>query len=59
MTGRVVQTATLLRIEAATINGLVQKLPRFALEISQFVDERRKMIRSEQGLESKEMTLRV
>ena len=59
VTGRVVQTATLLRIEAATINGLVQKLPRFALEISQFVDERRKMIRSEQGLESKEMTLRV
>ena len=53
------QTVTLLRIEAATINGLVQKLPRFALEISQFVDERRKMIRSEQGLESKEITLRV
>jgi hypothetical protein len=37
----------LLRIEAGTINGLVQKLPRFALEISQFIDERRKIIRAE------------
>jgi len=37
----------LLRIEPETINDLIQKLPRFALEISQFIDERRKMIRSE------------
>jgi len=47
VTATVLQTATLLRIEPEIINGLVQKLPRFALEISQFIDERRKMIRAE------------
>jgi hypothetical protein len=49
VTATVLRTATLLRIEAATIGELVQKLPRFALEISQFIDERRKMIRSAQA----------
>lgn len=47
VTATVLHTATLLRIEAAAINALVQKLPRFALEISQFIDERRKLIRAE------------
>jgi CRP-like cAMP-binding protein len=47
VTATVLRTATLLRIEAAAINALVQKLPRFALEISQFIDERRKLIRAE------------
>lgn len=49
VTGTVQRTATLVRIEAAAINALVQKLPRFALEISQFIDERRKLIRVEAG----------
>lgn len=47
VTATVLRTATLLRIEAGAINALVQKLPRFALEISQFIDERRKLIRLE------------
>jgi len=46
VTASVVETATVLRIEAPAINTLVQKLPRFALEISQFIDERRKLIRA-------------
>lgn len=47
VTATVSRTATLLRIEAGAINALVQKLPRFALEISQFIDERRKLLRAE------------
>ena len=45
-TGTVEETATVLRIEAAAINKLVQTLPRFALEISQFIDDRRKLTRA-------------
>lgn len=44
-TARVVETATVLRIEPAAINQLVQRIPRFALEISQFIDDRRKLTR--------------
>ena len=46
VTASVVETTTVLRIESPAINALVQKLPRFALEISQFIDERRKLIRA-------------
>jgi len=45
-TGTVEETATVLRIEASAINQLVQTLPRFALEISQFIDDRRKLTRA-------------
>jgi CRP-like cAMP-binding protein len=44
-TARVVETATVLRIGPAAINQLVQRIPRFALEISQFIDDRRKLTR--------------
>ncbi len=43
VTGWVLETTTVVAIESQAINDLVQKLPRFALEISQFIDERRKM----------------
>jgi small-conductance mechanosensitive channel len=46
VTATVEQTATLLRIEGTAMNQLVQRKPRFALEISQFIDERRKLIRN-------------
>lgn len=40
----VLETTTVLRSEAPAINAFVQKLPRFALEICQFIDEPRKLI---------------
>jgi CRP-like cAMP-binding protein len=46
ITATVEETATVLRIESPAINQFVNRLPRFALEISQFIDERRKLIRS-------------
>jgi small-conductance mechanosensitive channel len=45
-TAEVRETATVLRIDPAALNALVQKHPRFALEISQFIDERRKLLRT-------------
>jgi hypothetical protein len=45
-TAEVRHTATVLRIDPAALNALVQKHPRFALEISQFIDERRKLLRT-------------
>jgi small-conductance mechanosensitive channel len=49
VTGSVVETATVVAIESKAISDLVQLLPRFALEISQFIDERRKMIGSQKA----------
>lgn len=43
VTATVGDTATVLRIEASAINDLVQRIPRFSLEISQFIDDRRKL----------------
>lgn len=43
VTATVEETATVLRIDGAAINHLVHRLPRFALEISQFIDDRRKL----------------
>ena len=46
VTATVEETATVLRIDGAAINHLVHRLPRFALEISQFIDDRRKLTRA-------------
>ena len=39
-------TATILHIEGTAMNQLMQRQPGFALKISQFIDERRKLIRN-------------
>lgn len=46
VTATVEETATVLHIDGPTINNLVQTIPRFALEISQFIEDRQKLTRS-------------
>lgn len=45
----VTQTAIAIGIAPAAIAHLIQHNPKFALEMSQFIDERKKLIRIAQG----------
>lgn len=51
VSAKVIQTATVIKIEPAAISHLIQNHPKLAIEMSQFIDERKKMIRIAKGLD--------
>lgn len=51
VSAKVTETAKVITIAPEAITHLIQNHPKFALEMSQFIDERRKLIRIAKGIE--------